>query len=52
MRILFGDFNTKVGRKDFFKLIIGNYNLHKISNDNGAGVVNFDTSNNLTVKRV
>jgi hypothetical protein len=47
---LLGDFNTKVGREDIFKPTIGNENLHKISNDNGVRVVNFATSENLTVK--
>jgi hypothetical protein len=49
-KILLGDFNTKVGREDIFKQIIGNESLHKISNDNGIRVVNFATSKNLTVK--
>ncbi|PNF20323.1 hypothetical protein B7P43_G13209 [Cryptotermes secundus] len=33
--ILFGDFNAKVWREDFFKPTIGNESLHEISNDNG-----------------
>jgi hypothetical protein len=41
MKILLGDFNAKVGRKDIFKPTIGNESLHKISNDNGVRVVNF-----------
>jgi exonuclease III len=41
MKILLGDFNTKVGREDIFKPTIGNENLHEISNDNGVRVVNF-----------
>jgi hypothetical protein len=36
MKILLGDFNSKVGRKCIFKLTIGNQSLHKISR-----VVNF-----------
>jgi exonuclease III len=39
MKILFGDFNAKVGREDIFKPTIGNENLHAISNDNGVRVV-------------
>jgi hypothetical protein len=34
MKILFGNFNTKVGRKDTFKPTIGNESLHLHSNDN------------------
>jgi hypothetical protein len=49
MKILSGDFNAKIGRNETFKLTIGNESLPKISNDNGAGVVNFATSKNLTV---
>jgi hypothetical protein len=51
-KILLGDFNAKVGRKDIFKLTIGNKNLHEISNDNGVRLVNFATSKNHRVKRM
>jgi hypothetical protein len=50
MKILLGDFNAKVCRKDIFKPTIGNESLHEISKDNGARVVNFATSKNLIVK--
>jgi hypothetical protein len=50
MKILLGDFSAKVGREDVFKPTIGNESLHKISNDKGIRVVNFATSENLTVK--
>jgi hypothetical protein len=50
MKILLGDFNAKVGKEDIFKPTIGNESLHATSNDNGARVVNFATSKNLTVK--
>jgi hypothetical protein len=46
MKILLGDFNTKVGREDIFKPIIGNESLHEASNDNGVRVVNFATMKN------
>jgi hypothetical protein len=38
MKILLGDFNAKVGRKDIFKLTIGNESLQEI-NDNGVILV-------------
>jgi hypothetical protein len=41
MKILLGDFNTKVGREDIFKKIIGNDRKHEASNDNGVRVINF-----------
>jgi hypothetical protein len=48
-KILLGDFSAKVGRKDIFKPTIVNENLHEISNNNGAIIVNFATSKNLTI---
>jgi hypothetical protein len=50
MKILEGNFNSKVGREDIFKSATGNESLHEISNDNGVKVVNFATSKNLIVK--
>jgi hypothetical protein len=50
MKILFSDFNVKVGGDYTFKLTIGNESLQKISNVNGVRVVNFATSRNLVVK--
>ena len=41
MKILLGDFNAKVGRKNIFKLAIGIESLHQDSNDNGFRIVNF-----------
>jgi hypothetical protein len=52
MKIFWGDFNTKVGRGDIFKPIIGSESSHEISNDNGVRVVNFATSKNLVVKSI
>jgi hypothetical protein len=48
MKILLGDFNAKAGREDIFKPITGNESQHEVSNDNGARVVNFATSKNLS----
>jgi exonuclease III len=50
MKILLGDFNANMGRKDIYKPIIGNESLHEASNDNGVRIVNFATSKNLIVK--
>jgi hypothetical protein len=50
MKILLGDFNTKVGREVIFKPTIGNEGLHQESNGNGVRIVNFATSKNLVVK--
>jgi len=52
MKILLGDFNAKVERKNIFKPTIGNESLHQDSNDNGVRTANSATSNNLVVKRM
>jgi len=44
LKMLLGDFNAKVRRKDIFKPVIGNESLHETSNDNEVRVVNFATS--------
>jgi hypothetical protein len=41
MKILLGDFNEKLGRKDIFKPTIGNESLHQDTNANGVRIVNF-----------
>jgi hypothetical protein len=51
MKILLEGFNAKVGRKDIFKPTIENESLNEISNDIGVRVVNFTTSENITVKK-
>jgi hypothetical protein len=50
MKILLGDFNAKVGRKNIFKPTVGTESLHQDSNDNCVRIVNFATSNNLVTK--
>jgi hypothetical protein len=44
MKILLGDFNTKLGREDIFKREIGNEILHQDNNENGVRTVNFATT--------
>jgi hypothetical protein len=50
MKIFFGDFSGKVGREDIFKPTIGSVSLHKTSNADVTGAVNFATSKYLLVK--
>jgi endonuclease/exonuclease/phosphatase family metal-dependent hydrolase len=50
IKILLGDFNTKVDRESIFTPGVWNERLHKISNVNGISIVNFSTSKNLIVK--
>jgi len=47
MKTLLGDFNAKLGRKNIFKLTIGNENLHHDSNENCVRIMNFVTSKNV-----
>ena len=49
MKILLGDFNTKVGRENIFKPAVGNESLHQDGNDTGVRKVNFATSKNLVL---
>jgi hypothetical protein len=44
IKILLGDFNAEVGRKNIFKSTVRYESSHEISNDNGVRVVNFATS--------
>jgi len=41
MKMLLGDFNTKVGRKNIFNPTTGQESLHQNSNDSGVILVNF-----------
>jgi hypothetical protein len=43
MKILLGDFNTKVRRVNIFNLKTGNESLHQDNNDNGVRKVTLDT---------
>jgi hypothetical protein len=44
MKILLGDFSTKLGREDIFKPTIGNESLCEDSSDNSVRIVNFATT--------
>ena len=50
MKILSGDFNAKVERKNIFKPTIGNESLHQDINDNCVRIVNLAKSKILAVK--
>jgi endonuclease/exonuclease/phosphatase family metal-dependent hydrolase len=49
MKILLGDFHSKVGRENIFEPTIGNESLHQESNDIGVRIKNFATSTHLVV---
>jgi hypothetical protein len=50
MKILLGDFNSKVGRDDIFKPTLRNESLQEISSDNGVRAINFAMTKNLFAK--
>jgi len=43
MKILLGDFNSKVGSKDIFKPTVWNDSLHEITNGNEVTILYFAT---------
>jgi hypothetical protein len=49
-KILLEDFDAKVDREGIFKPTTANKDLHEISNDNEARVVNFATIKDLIIK--
>jgi len=46
MKIMLGDFNTKLGRENIFKPTNKNDNLHQDSNDNSVSIKHYVTSKN------
>lgn len=44
-----GDLNTKIGKEDTHKGIVGNHSLHQKCNDNGQRLINFAASKNLVI---
>ena len=50
MKIILGDYNTKVGKENIFKPTIGNESLHQDTNANGVRILTFATSKYLVVK--
>jgi endonuclease/exonuclease/phosphatase family metal-dependent hydrolase len=49
-RIIMGDFNAKIGKKENYRPVTGKHSLHDISNDNVIRAVDFAMSNNLIIK--
>ena len=50
MKIIFREFNEKVGRENIFKPTVGNGSLYRDRKDNVVGIVYIVTSKNLIVK--
>jgi exonuclease III len=49
-KIIIGDLNAKIGQEEIFRLTIGKWSLHDISNDNGLRTIDFATSNNTIIR--
>jgi hypothetical protein len=47
-----GNFNTKTGREEILKPVIGNWSLHETSNDNGIRATDFATNNTMIIKNI
>ena len=50
VKIVIGDMNAQVGRKERYKPVIGLNSLHAVSNDNGQRCVNFAASRGMVVR--
>jgi hypothetical protein len=50
MKILLGDFNAKVARKNIFKPTTGNEGLHQDGSDSSVRIIKLAKSKNLVVK--
>ena len=50
MVIIFGDFNTKIGKQDYQQQVVGPYTIHDTSNENGNMLTQFSTMNRLIIK--
>lgn len=49
MKIIMGDFNSKIGKEDVYFPTIGKHSLHDITNNNGYLLVNFASSKNMVI---
>lgn len=49
MKIVMGDFNSKIGKEDVYFPTIGKHSLHDITNNNGYLLVNFASSKNMVI---
>jgi exonuclease III len=47
VKIIFGDFNAKIGRDELYKPIIGEHSKHNVSNNNGVSTRDFAAGKNM-----
>ncbi|XP_025407394.1 craniofacial development protein 2-like [Sipha flava] len=48
-KIIFEDFNAKIGKENIYKPTTGSESLHEITNDNGNKLITFATVKNMTI---
>lgn len=49
VKIIMGDFNAKIGRKEEFRPVIGKFSLHLDTNDNGSRLISFAASHDMII---
>lgn len=49
MKIILGDFNSKIGKEEMYHPTTGKHSLHNITNDNGGLLFNFATAKGMTI---
>jgi endonuclease/exonuclease/phosphatase family metal-dependent hydrolase len=50
MVIIMGDFNAKIGNKEYLQPVAGLHTIHDFSNESGNMLIQFATRNRLTIK--
>jgi len=50
IKIIFGDFNAKVGKEDIYKPTVGTESLHKVTNNTGIKMIQFTISEGFNVR--
>lgn len=50
IQIVLGDFNAKIGKENYFRLIISIHSLYELSNYNGGRLIALATENGFKIK--
>ena len=50
IKIVIGDFNAQVGQEEEYKLVIGRFNVHQLTNEMGLRLIDFAASKNMAVR--
>ena len=50
MKLILGDFNSKVGKEDIYKGTIGMHSLYNTTNDNGLRLIMFAASRSSVIR--